>query len=467
MAFDRVIQSGTIYTATETYEADIGIKDEEIASIGQNLNTEGADVIDAEGKQVLPGAMDVHVHFNLPFCGTVSRDDYDTGAKASARGGLTTLIDYGFQNNNDEESLRQGIENKIEDEMAGLSPIDYSVHGAVTNWNDQVRNEMEECVEDGFPSHKMFMIYSDEGWRSDDVDLYEGMKEASRLGATILVHHESDALMNKLMDEVWQEYGKDIGAYGLVKGKPNIVEASAIQRTIEICEYLDSRLYVVHLSTGEGAEMIRRARDRGVDVFGETCTQYLMFNEEVFKRDDGHLYATAPQVKSEKDRQRLWKGLGRDELSIVATDTCTFDTEQKAMWDGDFRDIPLGMPGVETLFPVMYTNAHREQGWSLNKLVQKISTNPSKILGMHPQKGSVAVGSDADLIVVDPEHYEEIDPDELLTDCDWNPFEGEELYGYPEHTLVRGEPVIRDYEVQDGVNGHGKRVRRKPGGTLD
>ncbi|MFB6356880.1 MAG: dihydroorotase family protein [bacterium] len=466
MGFDKVVKNGTLYSATDTFESDIGIKDGKIEQLGQDLPEDGAKVIDAEGKQVLPGAMDVHVHFNLPFCGTVSKDDYDTGAKAAARGGLTTLIDYGFQDL-DSGSLVDGVQEKIEDEMEGISPIDYSVHGAIMDWNEQVSEELEELVEAGITSNKMFMIYSDEGWQSDDVDLLQHLQRTAELGTTMLVHHETDAIMQELMRQTWEEHGKDIGAYGLVKGKPNIVEYSAIQRTVELAEYTGGRLYIVHMSTGEGADISKRAHEKDLDVFVETCSQYLMFNDSVFKRDDGHLFATAPQIKSEEDRQRLWEGLDDGEVQIVATDTCTFDTEQKSMWEGDWREIPLGMPGVETMFPLMYTHGYRERGWSLNKLVRKVSTNPSKILGMHPDKGSFAIGSDADLIVVDPEHSETVSADTWRTDCDWCPYEGETLYGFPEHTLVRGKNIVEDREVQEDTNGHGQLIDRKPGGRID
>jgi len=466
MGFDTVIKGGTVYTATDTFESDIGIKDGEIKQLGEDLPEKGARVIDATDKQILPGAMDVHVHFNLPFCGTVSKDDYDDGAKAAARGGLTTLIDYGFQ---DEESgsLIDGVERKLSEEMDGKSPIDYSVHGAILDWNDRVGEELEELVEEGITSNKMFMIYSGEGWQSDDVDLLEHLQKTAEIGSTMLVHHETDAIMQALIDQAWEEYGKEIGAYGLVKAKPNIVEASAVQRTVELAEFTGGRLYVVHTSTGDAAEIARRAQNRDVDVFMETCTQYLMFNDEVFKRDDGHLFATSPQVKSEQDRQRLWEGLDNGEMQIVATDTCTFDTEQKAMWEGDWREIPLGMPGVETMFPVMYTEGYKERGWSLNKLVRKVSTNPAKILGMYPQKGTMAVGSDADLIIVDPEATQEVSAETWRTDCDWCPYEGETFHGFPDYTLVRGKPIVEEGEIQEDTNGHGKRIKRKPGGQLD
>jgi dihydropyrimidinase len=467
MEFERVIKNGTLHTGVETFDADIGIADGTIKQIGEDLPVnDGADVIDATGKDVLPGAVDVHVHFNLPFGGTKSKDDYDTGAKAAARGGLTTLIDYGFQNE-ETGSLIDGVQEKIEEQMQGISPIDYSVHGAIVDWSDQVSQELAELVDEGLPSNKMFMIYSEEGWQSQEPELYEHLKRTSELGSTMLVHHETESIMNHMMDQAWEKHGKDIGAYGLVDGKPNIVEYSAIQRTVELCRETDGRLYVVHMSTGEGADITKQAHQDDLDVFVETCTQYLMFNDSVFKRDDGHLFATSPQIKSEEDRQRLWDGLDDGEVQIVATDTCTFDTEQKAMWEGDFRQIPLGMPGVETMFPIMYTNGYQKRdNWSLNKLVRKVSTNPSKIMGMYPQKGSLAVGSDADIIVVDPDKSQTVSADTWKTDCDWCPYEGEDLYGFPDYTLVRGKPIVDDGEIQEDTNGHGKRVKRKPGGSL-
>ncbi len=467
MSFDLVIQNGELVDAEGQTRADVGIKNGSIARIDVDLSDHDARTIDAEGHQVLPAALDCHVHFNLllPLLGTTSRDDYRTGGRAAARGGVTTVIDYGDRV--ESNSLLEGLEHKLDNEIRGVSPIDYSLHGCVYNWDDRVKGEMKEAVEDGFPSHKMFMIYADEGWRSDDVDLYEALQQSAELGSTICVHCENDALLSHLTDRVIEEHGTEIGVMGLVRSRPPMVEYTGIQRLVEIAEVTGGRAYVVHMSTGKGAEIVARARERGVNVFAETCPQFLVHNEDVFHRENGHYFSSSPQIKTEWDRRRLWTGLNRDEIEVIATDNCTWNREQKDSWGGDFRQLPRGLPGVETMFPIAYTEGYRNGDWSLQKVVRHTSTNPAKIHGCHPEKGSLTVGSDADLIVVDPDRVETVRAEDLAFNSDWSPYEGMDLYGFPRHTLCRGEFLIEDYELQPNIAGHGRRIERSPGGTVD
>lgn len=463
MSFDTVLKNGTVFTGLDSFEADVGISDGRIKALEENISPEDAEVIDVRGNYVLPAAIDAHVHYNLelPLLGTTSRDNYRTGAKAAARGGVTTVLDFGEQEEGG--SLLAGIERKIEDQIQGISPVDYSLHATVYHWREELLEELETLVEAGFPTIKMFMIYSEEGWRADEPALLEGMKRAAELGASISVHCENNALLDHFTRQA-REDDSVTGAAKLAESRPNIVEASAVRRAAEICEYVDGRLYVVHLSTRQGLEALARARERGVDVFVETCPQFLTLTEAKLDGEDGHLFASAPQVKTRRDNEALWHGLERNDIDVVATDNCTFNREQKDLWDGDFREIPRGLPGTETLFPLLYTRAFQKRDWDLNKVIRKVSTNPARIHGLYPRKGSMAVGSDADIIVVDPEKKLEVTPDELVTDCDWSPYEGFELYGFPKYTFCRGKKLVADGTLQSDIEGHGELIRRSPGG---
>ncbi len=463
MTFEKIIRGGEVYTGYEVYTADIGIEGGEIVAIEKNLDSPAIREIDARGKQVLPAVIDAHVHYNLelPLLGTTSRDDYRTGAKAAAHGGVTTVIDFGEQEEGG--SLLAGINQKINNQIKGLSPIDYSLHATVYHWRPELLEELEELVEAGFPTIKMFMIYSEEGWQAGEPALLEGMKKAAEIGATISVHCENDELLGHFTDKVARD-GANEGAYDLARARPNIVEASAVRRAAEICDYVDGRLYVVHLTTRQGATALARARERGVNVFVETCPQFLTLTEEKLKERGGHLYASSPQVKTSRDNEALWRHLEENNIDVVATDNCTFNRKQKNLWDGDFREIPRGLPGTETLFPLLYTYGYRKRNWNLNKVVRKVSTNPARIHGLYPRKGSLNVGSDADLIVVDPDKSIKIEPEKLVTDCDWSPYTGWELFGFPEYTFCRGKSLVAEGKVQEDIEGHGELIPRKPNG---
>lgn len=462
MAYDLVVKNGTIYTATETFQGDIAIKDDKIVAIGQDLSSNGGKEVDAKGLQVIPGNIDVHVHFQLPFCGTVSSDDFYTGTKAAACGGVTTVIDFAGQGAHD--NLMAGVEARMA-EAESKVVVDYSLHSMVTGFKkikDPVK-EFKRMLDFGVPSHKMFMIYEKEGWQAGDDDIFGAMLAAQETGSTICMHAESERVMNFLIGYYLARKDK-VGAYGHVLSRPNFIEEEAIQRAIKWAEASGAHLYVVHLSTGGGAQIFKEAQARGINVHVETCPQYLTLDDEVFKdKKSGHWYATCPQIKKKEDSERLWKGLIDGEIAIVSTDTCTFTTKQKAMWNGDFTRIPYGLPGVETLMPSVYTFGYKANKFSLNHLVSILSTNPAKIMGMYPKKGTIAVGSDADLAIIDPNQSRTIDYKELATNCDWSPFQGWKLFGFPKYTVSRGELLVNNgkFDEKIGRKGRGKFVKRK------
>jgi dihydropyrimidinase len=460
---DTIIKNGTIVTATEEYVADIGIKDGKIVVIGADLGSEG-EIVDAKGKYVMPGMIDAHVHFQLPFGGTVSADSFETGTRAAAAGGVTSVIDFAGLAIKKGTKLSEAIKARRA-EADGNVHVDYSLHGAITDWISQGK-ELPRIIKDGISSFKMFMVYRSEGWLSTDPMLHEALTQTKMNGGMIQIHAESVDLLEKLISEHRsEEEMKERGAWLHVETRPNVVEAEAIQRAITWAETTGGHLYIVHMSTGEGADLVKAAQARGVKVIAETCPQYLLLNDEVFKGENGHYYATAPQIKKVKDGVRLWQGLKEGHVQVVGTDTCTFDTKQKAMWNGDYTKIPLGLPGTELMLPLLYNDGVRTGKITLNRMVEVASTNPAKVFGMYPQKGSLTIGADADIVLFDPDKKVTIDYKNLETNCDWSPYQGKEITGYPYMTFVRGVLVGQE-GICVGPKGHGHFIKRGPSGDF-
>jgi dihydropyrimidinase len=462
MQFDRVIANGTLVTATETTpNADLGIRGEKIVAIGQGLAEEakkaGSEVLDASGRFVLPGALDVHVHLALPFCGTVSADDFTTGSRAGARGGVTTVIDFAIPSKTQTFDEAMDIWHK---KSEGKSIIDYAWHMCVTDFEKQGA-DIKKMVEAGVPTFKEFMIYASQGWQSDDDTMFRTLEILKDAGGMLLTHAESSRVLDLLMAR-WNtpENRKKYGARLHTITRPHYIEWEAIQRACAWSEVTGGKLYVVHMSTGRGADIIRAAQERGVPVLAETCAQYLVLDDSVFERENGHLFACQPQLKRPEDSERLWKGLQDGEVSVISTDTCSFNTKQKAMWEGDFSKIPMGMPGLETLQPVVYTHGVQKGRLTLNQMVEKLSTNPARVMGLYPRKGTLAVGSDADFQIIESDKKFKITPAEMETNTDWSPFEGWDMAGFAQHTFCRGKQIVKDYKVVDGNEGHGKFLKR-------
>jgi dihydropyrimidinase len=319
-------------------------------------------------------------------------------------------------------------------------------------------------VQKGFTTFKEFMIYESEGWQSDDRALFGTLEKMRELGAMLLVHAESSRVLDELIARhhtpaLMKQHGAVLHAIT----RPNFVEAEAIQRVVQWSEATGGQLYIVHMSTAEGTDIIRAAQTRGVPVLAETCVQYLVLDDSVFAGEDGHLFACCPQLKKPADADRLWKGLQRGEVSVISTDTCTFTREQKAMWEGDWTKIPMGMPGLETLMPLTYTKGVLEGRLSLEEMCRKLSTNPAAIMGLAPRKGAIQIGADADLAVIHPTRTHKVDPDRMETNADWSPYEGWELAGFSRTTLSRGEVIVDDYAVV-GKEGRGQWLPRTTAG---
>lgn len=465
MSYDTIIANGTVISADAQEKVDVAIQGEKIAAVGKGLAKaakNGSTIIDASGKYVIPGGLDVHVHLELPFCGTVSSDDWNTGTKAAARGGVTTVIDFAIPYG--EQTLREAYDTWL----AKAKPkacIDYCFHLAITNW-DRHGPEMEAMVRMGCPTFKEFMIYAAEGWQADDRAIFGALEKCKQLGAMLLVHAESSRVLDELIarhhsPELMKKYGARLHAMT----RPNFIEAEAIQRAIMWSEVTGGRLYVVHMSTGEGANIVKAAQARGVDVYAETCVQYLVLDDSVFALPDGHLFACCPQVKKKKDQERLWQGLHSGEVCVISTDTCTFTREQKARWQGDWTKIPMGLPGLETLLPLVYTHGVLKERLTMKEFVAKCCTNPAKIMGLYPRKGVIARGSDADVVIMDPKKRIKVDYAKMEGGADWNPYQGWNLAGFAETTFCRGRKIVDNYEFI-GENGYGQWLPREKAGSL-
>ncbi|GAC1516242.1 MAG: dihydropyrimidinase [Gemmatimonadaceae bacterium] len=460
MTFDRVVKGGHVVTPGGSFTGDVGIIGEKIAALGADLETDGADVVDAVGHHVIPGVLDVHVHLELPFCGTVSSDDYLSGTRAAARGGVTTLIDFAIPSATG--SLSDAADSWMK-KAAGKSLIDYTFHICITRWNDH-RDQIAGMVKRGFTTFKEFMIYESEGWQSDDRALFATLEKMKEHGAMLLVHAESSRVLDELIarhhtPELMKRHGAVLHAVT----RPNFIEAEAIQRVVQWSEATGGQLYIVHMSTGEGTDIIARAQSRGVPVLAETCVQYLVLDDSVFAGDDGHLFACCPQLKKPADSERLWRGLKQGEVSVISTDTCTFTRAQKAMWQGDWTKIPMGMPGLETLMPLTYTKGVLGGRLTLEEMCAKLSTNPARIMGLAPRKGAIQIGADADMAIIHPTRTHTVRPAEMETNADWSPFEGWELAGFSRTTLSRGEVIVDGYQVV-GEAGRGRWLPRATAG---
>ena len=503
-SFDTIVRGGTVHTAAQSFVADVAIAGEKIAAVGRDLpyDPRRTTVIDAAGTDVIPGCIDVHVHLALPFCGTVSCDDFDSGSRAAAAGCVTTVLDFAIPGRG--QSLLEAHE-QWRAKSDGIAAIDFAWHVALTDRRHIA--EIPAMVKMGLPTFKEFMIYESEGWSSDDAMLFATLEKVREEEAMLLLHAESSRVLDLLIERHHSPaLMKKHGARLHPMTRPNFIEAEAIERAIRWCEATDGTLYIVHMSTGEGVDLVRDAQARGVPVWAETCTQYLALDDSVFDGDNGHLFACCPQVKKPADIAWLWRAIetGGREICVVSTDTCSFTREQKGMWwvegegegtgdrgqgtagaesnagrksrraggrtskrsgYGDWTKIPMGLPGLETMVPLMYTLGVREGRISMNRLVELCATNPARIMGLGGRKGDIAPGFDADLAIIDPKRTVAADFKKMHSRCDWSPYHGMKLGGFARTTLVRGTPVVEDHKFI-GRNGHGRFLERANPGRL-
>jgi dihydropyrimidinase len=459
-AMDLVVRGGTIMDESGASGGDIGIRDGRIAAIEEaGSGMKGAAVVDAAGKLVLPGVIDVHVHMQIPFCGTVSSDDFASGSIAAAFGGVTTMIDFAIQAKG--ESLTEAVDKRKRLAAAG-SAIDFGLHCGITDWNQRTREEMKLMVDAGIPSFKLFMIYKEEGWMADDGMMFECFEEAASLGATVCVHAENPYIIDVFTRRAIESGGTGAMQHSL--SRPDFSESEAVQRAIYLASVSGARVYIVHMSTADAARVVEEWLACGYPALAETCPQYLMLDNRSFEGPDGHLYATCPPVRDRENCDYLWAAVADGSVQVVSTDHCSFTRKQKDMWGGDFRKIPFGLPGVETLLPIMLTHGVGEGRFSPGRLVEVLCSNPARLFGLYPRKGTIRIGSDADLIVIDPEREVTVTPENLHMKCDYSPYQGMKLKGFPDVTIQRGKVLIENGEFR-GAPGEGHFLERAPQGV--
>ena len=459
-----LIKNGRIVTATDDYYADVFIEGERVSLIGKDLKVNADKVIDAKDRLVIPGGIDAHTHMDLPFGGTSSNDDFDTGTKAAAHGGTTTIVDFAVQTKG--KSTIEGLDT-WHAKAEGKATIDYAFHMIVTDMPVERLPEMEKLANEGVTSYKLFMAYPGVLY-VDDGTLYRAFRQAGDNGTRICMHAENGIVIDEIIREAVND-GKMDPKYH-ASTRPTRMEAEGVYRSIAIAEVAKVPLYIVHLSCSDALEEVKRARSRGVDVMAETCPQYLLLDQTIYDKEgfEGAKWVMTPALREKWNQDVLWQGLAMGHLANVATDHCPFCMKgQKELGLGDFRKIPNGAPGVENRLSLMYHAGVVEGRLSLNRFVELTSTAAAKTFGMFPKKGTIAVGSDADIVVFNPERKERISVHNEFThhmNVDYSAYEGFEVQGWSEVVLSRGRVICEDGKLVTA--GGGQFIKRARTGEL-
>jgi dihydropyrimidinase len=441
MGFDTIIVNGRVVTATDTYTSDVAINDGKISAVGQALPRDNAaKIIDAKDKYVFPGGIDVHTHLDMPFGGTTSADDFETGTRAAAFGGTTTLIDFAIQYKG--QTLRTAFDTWMQ-KASGKAVCDYAFHCIITDLGDGQLEEMNALVREGITSFKLFMAYPGV-FMLDDASIFKAFRATSKNGGLVCMHAENGGAIDVIVQQALAE-GKRAPKYHALT-RPTTAEAEAVSRAIALAEMAGAPVYIVHLSCNEALEKVREARDRGLPVYAETCPQYLYLSLDNVDAPgfEGAKYVFTPPLREKWHQEKLWNGLKTDHLQVVSTDHCPFCfKEQKELGRDDFTKIPNGGPGVEHRMSLIYSGGVAGGRFSVNRFVEMVSTTPAKLFGLYPRKGTIAVGSDADLVIFDPNRKHTISAKNHHMRVDYSMFEGIEVTGMPDAVLSRGRVVVK------------------------
>ena len=450
-----LIQNGRIVTAVDDYNADILIDGETVSMIGKSIDVEADRTIDAGGKLVIPGGIDPHTHMELPFGGTSSSDDFFTGTRAAAFGGTTTIIDFAVQNKG--ESMTAGVD-AWHKKAEGKTCIDYGFHLITTDFEDGDEKEMYKLIDEGISSFKLFMAYPGV-FLADDATIFRAMSAAGKRGGLICMHAENGIVINEIIKRFLAD-GRTAPKYHALT-RPTIAEAEGVHRAIAIAEMAESPVYIVHLSCTDALNQVRQARDRGISAFAETCPQYLFHSIDDYGDGwEGAKYVMTPPLREKHNQAELWKGLKMDDLQVISTDHCPFCMkEQKELGKDDFSKIPNGAPGVENRMSLIYNGGVVENRISLNRFVELTSTAAAKMFGLFPKKGTIAVGSDADIVIFDPEKEHTFGVDAEHMNVDYSSYEGWTIKGKVETVLSRGRVIIENGEHK-GNAGDGQFLKR-------
>lgn len=478
-----LIKNGTLITASETIKSDLLIEDEKITRIGLNLEADSAQVIDASGRLILPGGVDPHVHLDLPMFDTVSSDDHYTGHKAAAFGGTTTVMDFVpltsplpmGEGQEGEGDFAYSVDLWMK--KAEKAAIDYSFHMNLTQFNESIAKEIYSLREMGIQTLKVFTAYNGR-LRLNDGDIFKAMQIAKDNGMLVMAHCENGDVIETLTQQALAEGHTDPIWHAWTRPGWGAVDATL--RVAGMAAEADASVYIVHMNAGGEVDMLKYARERGVKVMGETCPQYLFFTEEVLSREDGAKWICSPPLRTEIDNAKLWQGLRDGTLQTIGTDHCPFflDGTQSIIYEGkeiaipgkelgkyNFTKIPNGLPGIQDRMPIMWTYGVLTGQITANQFVAYTSTNPAKIFGLYPQKGSLNPGADADIVIWDPEKRFKYGVAHSHQRTDYNLFEGWDIAGYPEKVFLRGKLIV-DGEQWLGKSGDGKFLKRHEGEIL-
>jgi dihydropyrimidinase len=451
-----VIRNGRIVTAVDDYHADLLIEDGVVAMIAKTIEVEADRVIDAKGRLVIPGGIDPHTHMELPFGGTAASDDFDTGTYAAAHGGTTTIIDFAVQYKG--QSLNQALD-AWHAKAEGKTSIDYGFHLICTDIPDERLPEMRSMIDQGVSSFKLFMAYPGV-FLVDDATIFKAMGMAGENGGLICMHAENGVVIDAIVKRALAE-GKTAPKYHALT-RPTKAEAEGVHRAIALADMADAPVYIVHLSSSDALDEVTRARDNGINVFAETCPQYLFLDYSVYEQPgfEGAKWVMTPPIREQWNQEKLWRGLKFNDLQVVSTDHCPFCfKEQKELGRDDFSKIPNGGPGVEERMSLIYNGGVASGRISVNRFVELTSTAAAKIFGLFPRKGTIAVGSDADIVIFDPDEERTISAKTHHMRVDFSCYEGMKVRGVTKTVLSRGELVIEEGQYV-GRKGHGKFLKR-------
>ena len=450
-----LIKNGRVVTASETYIADVYTEDEKIVAIGKDLVYQADKVIDATGKLIFPGGIDPHVHLDMPFMGTYSSDDYETGTRAALHGGTTMIIDFILQTQGD--TLHNAL--KIwQSKSQGKAIGDYSYHMAVTDFNDDVAKEVVEMIEEeGITSFKTFMAYKG-ALMIDDGQMVQLMKVVKKYGGLVTVHATNGDMIDSLIAKNKAD-GNMSPIYHYLS-QPEVTESEASGRFADMLEYTGCPGYIVHMTCEGALNAVRKATQRNQKIFVETCPQYLILDASLYENDfEGAKWVMSPPLREKKDQTALWSGINQGLIQVVGTDHCPFMWDQKLMGKDDFSKIPNGHPAIEHRMELLYSEGVDKGKISLTKYVELSSTNAAKIFGMYPRKGTIAIGSDADIVIFDPKKEHTISVETHHMNCDYSGYEGKKVTGKTETVILRGQVAIENEECLLKA-GHGQFIKR-------
>ncbi|MFW5668703.1 MAG: dihydropyrimidinase [Acetivibrio ethanolgignens] len=452
-----LVKNGQIVTENESYLSDLLIEDEKIVCIGKNLKSEDAKIIDAEGKYVLPGAVDVHTHMDLDVGIARAVDDFYDGTVAAACGGTTSIVDLmAFGPAGIPLHYQADVYKKL---AKGKAVIDYGLHGVAQHVDQEILDELETMVQDGIPSVKAYLTY---GFKLNDADVLQILMKMKEINGITAFHCENHDVV-EFLKKKYKEEGKTAPIYH-AKSRPNLAEAEAVERVLKLAHIAgDAPVYIVHLSCKESLEAVREARRRGQkNILVETCPQYLLLTEECYEREDGLKYIMSPPLRTREDCEALWEGLADGSIQVVATDHCPFNYGiEKQMGKDDFTACPNGAPGVEERLMLMYSEGVRKGRITINQLVKLLCANPCRIYGLMPEKGTIQPGTDADLVMIDPDASMQIKESNMHGAGDYTAYEGTVIQGDISLVMQRGKIIVKDHKFL-GEKGAGRFLHRKP-----